>query len=415
MLHPLVTAARSVPALPKRLIAPEDRMAQPQLTRQELLQLLTQTAAGTPMGTLLRSFWQPIAIAESIKPGTARALRVLSEDLTLYRGESGKPFLVGARCAHRCTVLHTGWVQDDQIRCMYHGWRFDGMGRCTEMPAEQHSAADRVKIAGYPVHEYAGLIFAFMGGGPAPAFELPRKETLEEPGRLRFTRMQIWDYNFFQGTENSLDATHVSFAHVWGKMSRFGDEITSAIPKLTYEETSAGIRQTAYRSANNIRISDWTFPNNNHIVSPGPLKGDPWLDNVTWHVGVDDEHTMRFVVSTVPSTDPETDRRITEDQNNDYNPANYYSELFNEHHVPEGIGTGQFIATQDYVALRGQGVIVDRSQEHLGQSDAGIAILRRIFLRELEAIREGRPSKSWARLHEAVSLPIQNPEAANSA
>jgi 5,5'-dehydrodivanillate O-demethylase len=390
-------------------------MAEPQLIRHELLRSLTQSSPGTPMGTLLRSFWQPVALAESVKPGSARALRVLSEDLTLYRGETGTPYLVGARCAHRCTVLHTGWVQADQIRCMYHGWRYDGTGQCTEMPAEQHLPAERVKIAGYPVHEYAGLIFAYMGNDPVPAFELPRKDVLEDPSNLLFTRMQIWDYNFFQGTENSLDATHVSFAHVWGKSSRFGDEITSAIPKLTYEETAAGIRQTAYRSANNVRISDWTFPNNNHVVSPGPLKGDPWLHNVTWHVAVDDEHTMRFVVSTVPSTNPETDRRIAEDQRNDYNPADYYSQLFDEHHVPEGIGTGQFIATQDYVALRGQGVIVDRSQERLGQSDAGIAILRRIFLRELEAIGANRPAKVWVRLHEPVDLPIQIPGTAQTA
>jgi nitrite reductase/ring-hydroxylating ferredoxin subunit len=135
------------------------------LTRQELLRQLTQTAAGTPMGTLLRSFWQPVAPADSVEPGKARALRVLSEDLTLYRGESGTPYLIGARCAHRCTVLHTGWVQDDQVRCMYHGWRYDGTGRCTEMPAEKNVSPDLVKIAGYPVHEYGGLLFAYLGTG----------------------------------------------------------------------------------------------------------------------------------------------------------------------------------------------------------------------------------------------------------
>ena len=342
-------------------------------------------------------------------PGKARLLRVLSEDLTLYRGETGTPYLIGGRCAHRCTVLHTGWVQNERIRCMYHGWQYDGTGRCTAMPAERGVLPD-VKIAGYPVHEYAGLLFAYMGSGPAPAVELPRKPALEEPGRLRFVRYQEWDYNFFQGTENSLDATHVSYVHVWGKVSRFGDEITTAVPELSYEETSAGIRQTAYRSANNIRISDWTFPNNNHILGPGPRKGDPWTDNCTWHVPIDDEHTMRFAVTTVPSTDPETDRRFTEDRLSGYNPADHYRELFEEHRIPEGIGSAQVIATQDYAALRGQGVIVDRSKERLGQSDAGIALLRRIFLRELEAIREGRPAKAWTRLHEAVDLPIQIPE-----
>jgi 5,5'-dehydrodivanillate O-demethylase len=231
---------------------------------------------------------------------------------------------------------------------------------------------------------------------------------------LRFIRYQEWDYNFFQGTENSLDATHLSYAHVWGKMSRFGEEVTQAIPELAYDETSAGIRQTATRSKNNVRVSDWTFPNNNHIVGPGPRKGDPWSDNVTWHVPIDDEHTMRFAVTTVASTDPETDARFAQDRQAGYNPADYYHELFEEHRIPDGIGTQAVIATQDYVALRGQGRIVDRSQERLGASDAGIALLRRIFLRELDAIAEGRPTKRWARLAEAAHMPIQMPETAST-
>ena len=101
----------------------------------EQLKLLTQTGPGTLMGKLLRQFWHPIATASKLAPGTARAIRILCEDLTLYRGESGTAYLVGGRCAHRCTVLHTGWVQAEQIRCMYHGWRYDGTGACTEMPA----------------------------------------------------------------------------------------------------------------------------------------------------------------------------------------------------------------------------------------------------------------------------------------
>ena len=101
-------------------------MEQHEMNRGERLRLLTQTASDTLMGQLLRRFWHPIAISAQLAPGSARALRILSEDLTLYRGESGTPYLVGGRCAHRCTILHTGWVQDEQIRCMYHGWRYDG-------------------------------------------------------------------------------------------------------------------------------------------------------------------------------------------------------------------------------------------------------------------------------------------------
>jgi phenylpropionate dioxygenase-like ring-hydroxylating dioxygenase large terminal subunit len=103
------------------------------------LSLLHETSAGTPMGTLLRKFWHPIGLSHDLAPGKACPVRILSEDLTLYRGTSGKAYLVGGRCAHRCTVLHTGWVQGEDIRCMYHGWLYDGTGLCTEIPAEKRA------------------------------------------------------------------------------------------------------------------------------------------------------------------------------------------------------------------------------------------------------------------------------------
>src|SRR5688500_15334182 len=104
--------------------------------RRSQWELLHETSAGTPMGRLLRSFWQPVALSTSIGRGQARPLRVMGEDLTLYRGESGSAHLVGGRCAHRGTVLHTGWVQADDLRCMYHGWRYEPSGLCVEIPAE---------------------------------------------------------------------------------------------------------------------------------------------------------------------------------------------------------------------------------------------------------------------------------------
>jgi 5,5'-dehydrodivanillate O-demethylase len=107
----------------------------------ERLRSLTQTGPDTDMGRLLRKFWQPVAVSSSIKAGAARPLRVLGEDLTLYRGEGGKAHLVAGRCAHRLTLLHTGWVQGDDIRCIYHGWKYDGSGQCTEAPAEGAATA----------------------------------------------------------------------------------------------------------------------------------------------------------------------------------------------------------------------------------------------------------------------------------
>lgn len=353
------------------------------------------------MGTLLRSFWHPVAIAASILPGTARPLRVLSEDLTLYRGESGAFHLIGARCAHRGTLLQTGEVDGDGLRCMYHGWRYDGTGRVTDMPAERGGiTGDVVTIEGYPCTEYAGFVFAYLGPQPAPVFDLPRKWFLEDPKRHIFPFHETWDCHWFQQIENSLDAAHVSFAHMWGRSNRFGERITASVPALDYRETSAGILQTATRSPDNVRVSDWTFPNNNHVLVPGPQREDPWSHLCVWAVPIDEMATMRF---TVISSEPGCDW-FERDHDPHFQPADHRSALFAGGKLPE-LNTIQALNVQDYVAVVGQGTVADRAAEHLGQTDAGIAKLRSLFFRELAAIREGRPPKVWTRLAEVPAMP----------
>ena len=382
------------------------------LSKVDQFKLLTETAAGTPMGTLLRKFWHPIAVAEQLEKGKAQALRVLGEDLTLYRGMSGRPYLIGGRCAHRCTVLNTGVIQGEQIRCMYHGWRYDGSGLCTDIPAEKQPRSRPIRIPSYPVHEYSGVVFAYLGGEPVPTFDLPRKEILEAKGRSTLVHKSVWDCNWFQHVENSLDAVHVSFAHLWGSVGQFGSLVTASIPELSYSETNAGIRQVATRPNNNVRISDWTFPNNNHVVAPGPEKDEPWVHVSAWPTPVDDFSTMRFVIVSLETDDPVKVERIKAQYDLDYSPADHYDELFHKG-IISGVHEFGLQNAQDYVAVRGQGVIYDRTQENLSTSDAGVAFLRRIMLRELEAIRQGRPTKQWTRLEHSEHLeapPVQAAE-----
>jgi 5,5'-dehydrodivanillate O-demethylase len=372
---------------------------------------LHKTSGDTLMGKLLRSFWQPIARSDSIAKGAARGLRVMGEDLTLYRGESGKPYLIGGRCAHRCTVLHTGWIQGEDLRCMYHGWKYDGSGRCIEIPAEKKPRSVPIRIAGYTLHEYCGLIFACMSEGVPPEFDLPRKHVLEEPGRVLVIQEQVWDCNWLQQIENSLDAVHVSFVHIWGKSTRFDQGITTAVPELDYSETAAGIRQVATRSKDNVRVSDWTFPNNNHVVAPGAKKGDPWSDIAVWAVPIDDQRTMRYTIHSFKAAAAASARELGEGPDRDYDPSDHYDELFNEHR-PTDVHDMQFISAQDYVAVRGQGVIVDRERENLSTSDAGILLIRKILFREMELIRLGQPTKKWRRVEEKFDLPVPAAESA---
>jgi 5,5'-dehydrodivanillate O-demethylase len=383
-------------------------MSDTRTDRAQRLDALTETGRGTDMGRLLRKFWQPVAVSRSILPGKARALRVMGEDLTLYRGASGKPYLVGGTCAHRRTLLHTGWVQGEEIACMYHGWRYDGSGQCVLRPAEADKGLPPVRIAGYPLRDYCGLVFAYLGEGEAPPFELPRKPVFERPGGIVYAKLETWPCNWFQMVENSLDAAHVSFVHQMGRVGSFGGTVTQAIPELTYLETDAGIRQIATRSKTNVRVSDWTFPNNNHISQPGMIPSDPWIDVGIWMVPLDDTRTARFTFWAVPHADAETDRRFVEycERYGDYDPADHHDALIRDGKYPDDT-LMQLTSAQDYVVQIGQGTIADRADEWLGKSDAGIAFLRRIFLRELEAIRAGRPTKDWSKLAHAAEMPVQ--------
>jgi len=372
------------------------------------LGLLPQCGPGTPMGDLLRLFWHPIATAASLKTGEAQAIRVMGEDLTLYRGESGRPYLVGGLCPHRLTRLHTGWVQGENIRCIYHGWRFDGAGQCNEAPAEGPQTAARVRIEGYPLTEYCGLIFAYMGKGEVPPFDLPRKPEFEKSGLIVIARKQVWPCNWFQMVENSLDAVHVSFVHLAGKVGPFGEAVTASIPQLEYSETDAGIRQIATRSKSNVRVSDWSFPNSNHIVTPGRSKDSPWVHRGVWNVPVDDTHTMKIGVYAIPSEGPERDQATIDHfaKYGDYNPADHHDTLFVQREWPEDPSL-QLTPAQDYVAIRGQGAIADRMHERLGKSDTGIVLLRRLFWREMELMKSGAPTKQWHRLEAPPEMPIQ--------
>lgn len=368
---------------------------------------LTETSAGTPMGMLLRKFWHPFALSKSVTAGNARAVRLLSEDLALYRGQSGRAYLVANRCAHRLTMLHTGWIEGEQLRCMYHGWKYNGSGQCVERPAERPGSETGIRITAYPVHEYCGLIFAYMGEGEPPPFELPRKPKFEEPDVLLFQRQEIWPCNWLQHAENSLDAVHVSFAHQMGRVGAFGQAISAGIPELEYEETSAGIRQTAVRTKDGksqVRISDWTFPYGNHVTIPNVKEGLPWIDSANWMVPIDDFRTIRVSLRAVPSTTPEADREQQRyaDECDSYNSANYHDELFSGKYPDDPLV--RLTSAQDYVTLVGQGAIADRVNERLGSSDRGIAMLRRILLREIDAVRAGTPTKEWRRLEQPSNL-----------
>src|SRR2546430_9491158 len=134
---------------------------------------------GTLAGEYMRQFWHPIMRVDDLPAGRAKPIRIMSEDLTLYRGEDGTPHCIAFRCAHRGTQLSTGWVEGDNLRCLYHGWEYDSSGQCIEQPAEPEPFCGKIRLRSYPAQEYLGLIFAYLGDGEAPP--LPRRPAVEDP------------------------------------------------------------------------------------------------------------------------------------------------------------------------------------------------------------------------------------------
>ncbi|MBM2811533.1 MAG: hypothetical protein HW416_2292 [Chloroflexi bacterium] len=359
------------------------------------------TGPGTLAGRYLRSFWQPICRSQDLSPGRARPVRIMGEDLTVYRGRTD-PHLLAFRCAHRGTQLSTGWVEDDNIRCFYHGWKYDGSGQCIEQPAEPEPFCQRIKIRSYPVQEYLGLIFAYLGEGDAP--ELPRYPDFEADGVLEFQTLYR-ACNYFNTVENEVDSVHVSFAH---RKSRPG-VANQPPPLVAGDETDWGIEQRyTYASANGevVKVSYLVMPNIKYGQMPPTTVYETGPgDDIRWLVPIDDTSHLYFVVHLSHVTGDAV-RLFQEHRAGDRGTLNpWTADLSAEilagrrrvQDIDEKTDGVPIIQLQDDVAQTGQGAIADRVEEHLGRSDVNVRLLRKVFERELRALAEGRPLKHWIR------------------
>jgi 5,5'-dehydrodivanillate O-demethylase len=367
---------------------------------------LEHVGPGTPAGNWLRCFWHPFYRSEDLPVGRAKPVRLLGEDFTLYRGESGQAFGVAFRCAHRGTQLSTGWVEGDNIRCFYHGWAYDGSGQCVEQPAEPEPFCQRIRIRKYPVQEYAGVVFAYLGEGEPPP--LPQFGTVER-ANLREVETCIWPFSYRSALDNKQDLSHLPFVH--GRTREGGGTglRPPTFPTQVVEEREWGFSSTATYPSGLSATEHILMPNCYlHKDRPGnPRAWDPpmgWDDTIRWTVPVDDEHHMDVSLNLALATDEqieEYERRRQDALSKEPAPV---MELLKS--VLEGKMTPIELARYDLhgasgnlvdgVARWGQGTIPDRTQDHLGQSDAAPALYRRIFEREIRALEEGQPIKQWS-------------------
>jgi len=359
---------------------------------------IVHTGPATLAGRYMRSFWQPVFLSRQLKDGHAVPVRVMNEDFTLYRGETGTPHVVAFRCAHRGTQLSTGWVEGDCIRCFYHGWKYDGSGQCVEQPAEDADFAAKVRIRSYPTEEYLGLIFAYLGEGDAPP--LPRYPEFEQPGVVNVTTYGR-ACNFFNNVENALDPVHTAFVHRTGV---FTDNGLINLPQISGEESAWGITMHGLRPNGIVRVNQFGMPNVLHIKIVSEFPDAGWLDALAWRVPIDDEQHGSFNVnlSHVSGEPAERYRRYLAEREaapatDDELAAISEAVMNGETHVDDFKGRPDLVGIQDYVAQVGQGAIADRDGERLGRSDVMLILLRKIWLRELRALADGRPLKTWTK------------------
>lgn len=346
---------------------------------------LTEVGRGTPMGELLRRYWHPIGLAKDAG-ATPRPVRVLGEELILFRDGAGRPGLVYPRCCHRGTTLYYGKIEDRGIRCCYHGWLFDIEGRCLEQPCEPDGGRqrDRVRQPWYPVQERYGLIFAYMGP-PERQSVLPRYECLEALEDGEFVEADdssigtggvvIAACNWLQHFENVVDPYHVPILHGSFSGAQFVEQM-AAMPKVKFEYGPRGVKSTQLRvlpdGGTFRRITEAVLPTLR--VVPNPRVGRyGMVESIGWTLPIDDTHYRIYVAGRVRETGALGKMKSRYD-------GKTWDELTPEEHQ-------RFPG--DVEAQTGQGPITFHSEEHLVSSDQGVSMLRILFQKQLDAVAAG--------------------------
>ncbi len=370
-----------------------------------------RTEPGSLAGRYLRLFWQPVYRAKDLPAGEAVPLRIMSEDFTLYRGETGIPHVVAFRCAHRGTQLSAGWVEGDCIRCFYHGWKYESSGQCVEQPGEDASFKSKITIRSHPTEEYLGLIFAFLGEGAAPP--LPRYSDLDQGGIVDVLLSEEWPCNYFNRLDNLGDPVHVPFTH---RESRRRIGIDVAVPEeLLAEENDVGIKLTRKLAAGKTEARYILMPNMNHLRHPLRIKGltDHGLgggsvDRFLWRVPIENDRCLGLGVDIVHLESEKARSKFLEHRSESEPTGPSHVELGEsvlrgKAKIKHMTGADNYELTriEDYVAQVGQGAMADQSQFHLGRNDAVVILFRKIWERELRALSEARPTKRWKTLSRA--------------
>jgi len=406
--------------------------------RAEQNELITRIGPSTPAGGVLRSFWQPVALVEELDGARpCRAVRLLGQDLVLFRDEAGRYGLLDRDCPHRGADLSFGRLEGGGLRCAFHGWLFDVTGQCLETPAEpaDSTLCRRIRQGAYPVVEKSGILFAYLGAGHPPA--LPAFDCFVAPAAYTFAFKGLFDCNWLQALEVGIDPAHTSFLHRffededpaagYGKPFRDRSADTDmtitqvmreyARPDIRVSRTEYGMRIVTLRRVSDaqthVRVTNLMFPN--AFVIPMSLE----MTISQWHVPIDDARCYWYAIFTSfgAPVDKETMRRQRLElyELPDYRPRRNRSNNWgfdpDEQRRSTFTGMGHDINVHDQWAIESQGAIQDRTREHLGTSDRAIIEYRRILTEAIGRHQEGAPPPM--RLDEATARTLTGPGVAD--
>jgi 5,5'-dehydrodivanillate O-demethylase len=346
---------------------------------------LTRVGAGTPMGELLRRYWHPVSVAAELDENPVRNIRLLGEDVTLFRSTAGTHGLVGNTCPHRCVSLEYGIPDARGLRCAYHGWLFDEAGKCLEQPFDDRvnpdaRFRDKVKIKAYPVQELGGLLFAYLGPLPAPL--LPRWDLLVRDDLLRSVDIHPIPCNWLQCMDNSVDPIHFEFLHAgFGnyQLERLGRPQgmkPARHVKIDFDVFEYGITKRRLLEGEPEDSDEWTI--GHPLLFPATLAiGNDDNAGLHFRLPVDDTHTIQYTYST-------TSRRAGMAPA----PMKYaYETLFDA----DGklIAPVDRILKQDIVAWVAQGPISNRTLEHLSVGDKGVILYHKLLNENMDRVVRG--------------------------
>jgi len=401
--------------------------------KADLNQLITRVGPGTPCGNLLRQYWQPVALLDEFDPALdarmgvrpVKPVRLLGQDLVLFRNADGAFGLLDRDCPHRGADLAFGRNEGDGLRCPFHGWKFDISGQCTQTPAEPQGSTlcTRIRQRSYPLLERAGVLFAWLGAEGATPPDLPALDCFTAPATHSFAFKGLWHCNWLQAFEVGIDPAHASFLHRFfydeGLEESYGRQFRGASlgeldgqrlpmtkvmrefdqPDISFEQTPYGLRLTALRQINDamthVRVTNAVFPQTFVI----PLSETMTITQM--HVPVDDtkNYWYAFFTSFAEPVDKITMRnqRLEAVTLPDYIPKsgqhNEWGFSAEEQRDRTYLGMGESdINVHDQWACESMGAIQDRTREHLGTTDKVIMANRRMLRQAIDAVANGEPA-----------------------